>query len=115
MKISSSTRAAYDDSEKAGPKPINEAAVMEMYEEMQMYIAALCKNPNAVNIRDGYVCPNCEYDLADEIVALAHSLMKSSKTMQLAMFEEMQKNRSELEMTVDDYFINDAADKVAGI
>ena len=52
MKISSSTRAAYDDSEKAGPKPINEAAVMEMYEEMQMYIAALCKNPNAVNIRD---------------------------------------------------------------
>lgn len=71
--------------------PQNDAAVDEIYEEMMMVITSLCSNPNVVNIEGDLIGD----DLSNQVVQLAHSIVVSSKTMQLAMLEEREKRKDE--------------------
>tara|TARA_Y100000817_G_C16744450_1_gene494012 strand:+ start:368 stop:658 length:291 start_codon:yes stop_codon:yes gene_type:complete len=88
MKLRASGLAVYND-EGGVAIPQNDAAVDEIYEEMMMVVTSLCANPNVVNLAD------VDDDLCHQIVQLAHSIVHSSKTMQLAMLEEKEKRQNE--------------------
>lgn len=119
MKISQKEKPLYDkDSEIACP--LNESAINEMYEEMQLIIHSLCRNPRVIQIPEAmeegdYICHDCIEEIGANVVKLAHSILISSKTYQLAMLEELEKRNGIEAVTVDDHFINDAAEKCAGI